>query len=230
MAKQKESNIPDYLSDEWHDYVMTLFNDKELIEGHPNAAGLRRVSEILLGDIVESRPIDVYPPSGEGIGRSVVSYMVTFDNWKQGEYKGRKTFADVADVWEGNTEDMFLVHGPATACTRAESRVLRKALKIRGIAAEELCNKDASKFVAKSVRPDSIDNRIDDAQLRYINNTCRLLDIDAMKFINSGELKYSSVYQVTKDRGAKMVQALQDMKNNNVVPEDLKGYNEGWMN
>ena len=48
---------PDQLSPEWHDYVMGQFQDYELVEingeKYPNCYGLRRVVELLIGDIVE---------------------------------------------------------------------------------------------------------------------------------------------------------------------------------
>ena len=43
---------PNITSPEWNDYVMALFEENELIEGRPIAAGLRRISEMVLGPIV----------------------------------------------------------------------------------------------------------------------------------------------------------------------------------
>ena len=56
------------------------------------------------------------------------------------------TFCDVADSWEGNTDDMFCVYSTATAATRAEGRALRKALRLRVVAAEEVTKKDTAKI------------------------------------------------------------------------------------
>ena len=62
-----------------------------------------------------------------------------------------RTFAEVADVWHGNTDDLFCAHPVATACTRAEGRALRKALKLRVLAAEELAKKNIVEIVQRSV-------------------------------------------------------------------------------
>jgi len=56
-------------------------------------------------------------------------------------------YSEVADSWEGNTDDMFCAFAVAIASTRAEARALRKALKIKGVAAEELTKKDTAKIV-----------------------------------------------------------------------------------
>ena len=53
----------------------------------------------------------------------------------------------VADVSHGNTDDLFCAHPVATASTRAEGRALRKALKLRCLAAEELAKKDIVSIV-----------------------------------------------------------------------------------
>ena len=79
MDKQKESNIPDMLSPEWNDYVMKFFTDKELIDGNPLTAGLRRVAEMLIGEIISSRPVDVQRvETNDPIGRTTVVYEVQF--------------------------------------------------------------------------------------------------------------------------------------------------------
>lgn len=221
MANQEEFK-PDYLSPDWHDYVMTLFTDKELVDGNPNVAGLRRVAELLIGEIVHSCPQHVYPPSqNDELSRSTVVYLVKFQT-----PKGIKEFADIADCWSGNTDDMFLVHSPATASTRAEARALRKALKIRGVAAEELCKKDVSKTIAKT-SPDN--DRINQDQIKLINIQCKKLDIEVMKFINSGSKKYKSIYEVKKSTAINMISDLNVYYNNqDSIPDHIKGYSETW--
>ena len=52
-------DTPQITSLEWNDYVMSLFEEDELIENRPLSAGLRRVSELVLGRIVSSGPVPV---------------------------------------------------------------------------------------------------------------------------------------------------------------------------
>ncbi|SVC62097.1 uncharacterized protein METZ01_LOCUS314951, partial [marine metagenome] len=130
--KEKEEvdmTMPAYGSKEWNDYIMGKFESRELIDGNPICAGLRRVAEDVLGSIVSSRPLQVWPSTDvNGPGRATVVFEVVINWMDSGELR---TFAEVADVWHGNTDDLFCAHPAATASTRAEGRALRKALKIR---------------------------------------------------------------------------------------------------
>jgi len=227
MAKQNESEVPDMLSPEWNDYVMTFFTDRELIDGNPLTAGLRRVAEMLVGEIISSKPVDVQrTETNDPIGKTTVVYEVQF-LVRNGDKEYVKTYADVADVWAGNTDDLFAVHAPATAATKAEGRALRKALKIRAVAAEELCKKDVSAYLSQ--QPGQMDERIKPEQIKYLDMNCKKLDIDVIKFINSGEKEYNSVYEVKRDTAAKMIDIINKIKRGDQdLKESLKGYNENW--
>ena len=101
----EEVDHPSITSDEWHDYAMSHFHDNELIDGNPICAGLRRVAEILLGEIVETGPVQVFPATdSDGPGRATVIYRVVFNWFNSGIHK---TFSEVADVWHGYTDDLF---------------------------------------------------------------------------------------------------------------------------
>lgn len=227
MAKQNESEIPDMLSPEWNDYVMTFFTDRELIDGNPLTAGLRRVAEMLVGEIISSKPVDVQrTETNDPIGKTTVVYEVQF-LVRNGDKEYIKTYADVADVWAGNTDDLFAVHAPATAATKAEGRALRKALKIRAVAAEELCKKDVSAYLSQ--QPGQMDERIKPEQIKYLDMNCKKLDIDVIKFINSGEKEYNSVYEVKRDTAAKMIDIINKIKRGDQdLKDSLKGYKENW--
>lgn len=227
MVKQKESNAPDMLSPEWNDYVMQFFTDKELIDGNPLTAGLRRVAEMLVGEIISSKPIDVQRlETGDPIGKTTVIYEVQF-LVKNGDKEYVKTYADVSDVWAGNTDDLFAVHAPATAATKAEGRALRKALKLRVVAAEELCKKDVSQYLSQ--QSGQMDERIKPEQIKYIDLNCKKLDIDVNSFINSGEKVYNSIYEVKRETAAKMIDQINKIKRGDqTLKEDLKGYKENW--
>ena len=135
-----------------------------------------------------------------------------------------RIWKDVADVWHGNTDDLFCAHPVATASTRAEGRALRKALKVRCLAAEELAKKDIVEIVQQSVTVTD-DSRISLQQIQFIDTKCSQLDIDILKFINIGENTYNSINDVTKDCAKMMVKHLNNYQNSNKeIPNNIKGY------
>ena len=218
MAKQEESKVPDRLAPEWNDYGLSLFVDEELREGNPLVAGLRRVAEMLIGEITFSSPVEAQWVKGDGVGRSSVMYKVVFST-----ESGEKTYGDVADVWEGNTDDMFLIHAPAMASTRAEARALRKALKLRAVSAEELHSKSPSAEVAKVS-----DTRVQPQQVNLIDKKCKSLNIDVEKFISFDKV-YDSINEVEKELAIKMIKKLNSFTNDqSSIPEDMIGYKLNW--
>ena len=224
------TDAPSMLSKEWHDYAMTLFDDNEVVDGHPLVAGLRRVAELVLGPIVFSGPTQVFPVQRDDHhGRATVVFTVEFSNGMR--------YAEVADSWEGNTDDMFCAYAVAIASTRAEARALRKALKIKGVAAEELTKKDTAKIVreissTKTVSDGDYDNqgRMSDAQLNFIDVKCKQLNIDATKLFKD-EFNVSVDKKITKKIASDIIDKLNDyQRDKSSIPESLIGYKQEWRN
>ena len=227
-----EENRPSMFSDEWNDFVMAHFHRNELIDGNPICAGLRRVAEFLLGDIVESGPEQVFPAmDGSSPDRATVVFKVVFNWMNSGQ---QRVYKEVADVWHGNTDDLFCAHPVATASTRAEGRALRKALKLRCLAAEELAKKDIVSIVQESVKksPTSgeyeVDQSVSSQQVLFIDTKCKLLDIDVMLFINMGSGDYANIGQVTRDSAKKMIKFLNGYQNGEPIQDSIKGYKANW--
>ena len=234
-SEHEDPDKPSITSPEWHDYVMQFFQPNELVEGNPITAGLRRVAELLLGDIMESGPINVVAPSNDdGPGRATVIYEVIIREYGTGSIK---RYADTADVWHGNTDDLFCAHPVATASTRAEGRALRKALTLRVLAAEELAKKDIVSIVQQTIPGTPTDGdwnpeeKISVQQVSFIDNKCRQLDINVLSFINSGDQRYGSIQDITKEKASSMLIILNKYQNGNMeIPEDIKVYDENWRN
>jgi hypothetical protein len=215
------AEIPDYLSPEWDAYAMSHFAPSELVDGYPNAAGLRRVAELLLGDIIKSGPTQVFPSEGNGPTRATVVYTVVFE-WGRGPNRGTREYSEVADVWHGNTDALFCGYAVATASTRAEGRALRKALKLKKCSAEELSKNDVAKIVAEETV-----EKISNEQISFIDSKCKKLDINVVAFINSGEKQYRSIYDVTRDTAAKMIKKLSELTNDkSKIDESIKVYTD----
>jgi hypothetical protein len=221
-------DAPHILSPEWHDYAMNLFNEDELVDGHPLVAGLRRVSELVIGQILFSGPTQVFPVQRDDHhGRATVVFTVKFANGS--------TYSEVADSWEGNTDDMFCAYAVAIASTRAEARALRKALKIKGVAAEELTKKDTAKIVRQisSVKESSggdydDQSRMSDAQYNFIDIKCKQLNIDGQKLFkeifNADHNK-----KVSKKIASDIIDTLNNyQRDKSSIPESVIGYKEEW--
>jgi len=234
IATPKDPDVPEYGTKEWNDYVMSHFRKDELIDGNPICAGLRRVAAILLGDVVESGPDQIFPATDpNGPGRATVVYAVAINWMNSGQVR---VFKEVADVWHGNTDDLFCAHPVATASTRAEGRALRKALGVRCLAAEELARKDIVSIVKQSVQKDNPtdgewdeDALISSSQINFIDNKCRQLDVNVMAFVNMGELDYEKIDDVEKKKASAMLGVLNKYQTKQTpIPEEVLGYNKNW--
>jgi hypothetical protein len=206
---------------------MTLFHETEMVDGHPLVAGLRRVAELVLGPIIFSGPTQVFPVQRDDHhGRATVIFTVEFDNGMR--------YAEVADSWEGNTDDTFCAYAVAIASTRAEARALRKALKIKGVAAEELTKKDTAKIVRQisSVKDSSggeynDQDRMSDAQYNFIDVKCKQLNIDGEKLFAS--FKVDSGKKVSKKIASDIIDSLNDyQRDKSSIPQDIIGYQQEW--
>jgi hypothetical protein len=234
---ESASDAPNQLSPEWHDYVMSKFTDNELVEingeRYPNCYGLRRVVELLIGDIVESKPTNlIMSPDSNGNtpGRVTCIYEVAIRDHDTGALK---KYGDVAEVFSLNCDDLFLAYPAATAVTRAEGRCLRKLLKVRCVAAEELTrNKNVGEAVRAVINTTPTNGEYQETnepltgiQIKAIKSRCAALDIDEMKFVNSGQNKYAKIEDIQKKVAIKMIGLLNDYQNNKqpIPIEILKG-------
>ena len=223
-----DENAPSITDPEWNEYVMSMFTPKELYDGNPLVNGLRRVAELVIGPIVYSGPTQVFPPQRDDHhGRATVVFTVEFENGMR--------YSEVADCWEGNTDDMFCAYAIATASTRAEGRALRKALRIRAVAAEEMTKKDTAKIVRElSSKKETSDggyddsSRMSDAQYNFIDVKCKQLNV------NGREL-FKTVFNVDNNRkiSKKVASDIIDTLNNyqrdkSTIPEAILGYIEEW--
>ena len=228
VKNEINEDIPSMLSPEWHDYAMTLFEENELVNGHPLVAGLRRVCELVLGPMTFSGPTWVKPTDRDDHhGRATVIFTVEFANGTR--------CAEVADSWEGNTDDTFCAFAVAIASTRAEARALRKVLKIRGVAAEELTKKDTAKIVRdiskqKSSTSGDYDDqgRMSDAQCNFIDVKCKQLNIDGHKLFKD-VFNISHTRKVSKKVASDIIDRLNDyQRDKGSIPQEIVGYNEEW--
>jgi hypothetical protein len=220
---------PEPTSVEWNDYVLSLFDESEMYDGRPLCAGLRRVAELLLGRIVCSRPTQIFPPtSGDEIGRSTVVWEVVF--------KDGSVFSDVADCWEGNTDDAFCVFNTATAATRAEGRALRKALRLKTVAAEEMTKKNTTSIVQSISQSKNIategeyddSQRMTDPQANFIDVKCKQLNLNVAEFFKE-VFNVNIKRKVDKGQASAAIQKLNDyQQDKSLIPDSITAYLSDW--
>jgi hypothetical protein len=231
-------DVPQYGSKQWSDYVLSLLEPDEIFNGNPLSHGLRRLSNLLLGSIISSRPVEVFPSMDpNGVGRATVVYEIQIDWQDSGQIR---VFGDVAEVWHGNTDDLFSASASATACTKAEGRCLRKALMVKCVAADELTAKDAAAIVRSTVgvkiEPKTTGemkgtDKISTAQEKFLEAKCRQLDIDVYKFVNMGDNKYEKITDIDKLTASIMIQTLNSYQTKEKdCPESIKGFVKEWKN
>ncbi len=231
VAEQEEKQTeqvkqtPGYSDPEWQDYVLSHFDPKELVDGKfPSVNGLRRVVDLLLGNVIQSGPILLQTSTDPTIlAKAVVTYEVVIA-WKLDQYinmmDGRdlptRVFRAVASSYPMNTDDMYAVFPEAIAEVRAEGRALRKALRLAVVCADEITRKNTAEIVkqtlAKADKPTEGDwdegALISDNQINSIKLMCERLGIDVVKFINSGSKQYKDIVDISRQTAANMLKKL----------------------
>lgn len=222
--------IPTYGSEKWNEYVMSQFNDNELIGGAPTCDGCRRVVEKLIGPIISTQIVNNTAPCLANAGTATVSVnitvVITNENHPAFNICGRIVVEDIADVNRDNTDAPYNLHQSATAATRAEGRALRKLLRLTNvITAEEKSEKTESDI--DWVPDDPITND----QINVIDMMCGSgrLNIDVMGFINSGRKVYANIGEVGKSTAQKMIQELNAIQRKvKPRPSGLDIYKVNW--
>lgn len=216
-----DESKPKYGSPEWNDYVLGLLTEEEKPKGNPTCAGLRRIGEDLLGEIISSGPVQIYPSTNDdGIGRATVVYEIIFawkmnaDGWvdlNNFDYP-QKVFRDVGESWKGNTPRPFDIHAAATASTRAEARVWRKALKLAVATAEEMTVPDKNEINTQQ------ESTVASAfQKSFIKNKCAALNIDLDKFI------LAKLDELEHKEASKLLETLNGwVVNPELIPKEIK--------
>lgn len=210
-------DIPAMTDPSWSDYVMRQFAEDEIFDGMPTVDGLRRVAELLIGEIVVAQAHSVAAP-GNGNGRDLncatAEFTVTFVN-NEGT---PKTYTEIADVTINNTDSEYKVYPSAMAATRAEGRAYRKALKLKRVVAAEEVKEVAAEEVDASAK-------IKESQVRFLNILCKKNNINLMKFINSKGSNYKHVNDVPLVNAERMFSVLSEyQRKRDTIPEGIKGW------
>ena len=215
---ETEEPIPAMSSPEWTEYVMSKFVDGEIVNSHPTASGLRRVTELLLGPIVRSSVKIVQTPNQDNGMHAVAEYTVGI----QYDFEVRE-FTAAADANLLNTDAKFSIYPTALAETRAKGRAFREALRLSKCAAEEVY-----------VVPEDEDEkagRITASQISFLDMLAspQRLNVDVWSLINSKK-RYEKLSDISYTDAQKMCKRLSDLQRTpQEIPEFARGkYKENW--
>ena len=222
---------PDVDSVEWSDWVMSLFDETELVEpdeggdAMPKVAGLRRVARKVLGPISFSGPTQVFPSTAvDHPGRATVVFKIEFQDGTE--------FTEVGESYIDNTNNAVAMYPAAVASTRAEARALRKALGINRVSYDEITNKDPNEIIRKSTKTQEakVDkdgdfkggNLASDAQNKLINFLSDQIKVDREKFmLNVVEVQDDS--SLTKKNASIVIDTLREYVNDpDRITDDIR--------
>lgn len=226
--EEMDVQIPLRTDEGWHDFVMSKFNEDELVEDPrtkkkcPTVDGLRRIVELLIGEIIHSAPVSYnnkYPSSTDRF--ATICYSVKIQSYNS---LGPIEFGGVADANPFNTEGDYQKHLSSIAETRAEARALRKALGLKKtVAAEEVISPESPSDFKPS------EEKIQDMQITLIDKMCKENDIDVIKFVNSGSLKYNNIKDMLRETASQAVGYLNEYAREAIkIPDSIKGYDPDW--
>ena len=226
-ATQDEEIIPPSISDpEWRDYVLSKFEYDELDDGNPTVDGLRRITELLLGQVNSSSTEIVQVPTKENEGRATAIHTVSVI-MPNGDMR---TVSGSGDAWHKNTDMPYSKFPVAMAETRAEGRALRRLLQLKKVVAAEELSQNATEETE-----DDYKTYVNDNQINFIDIMCksagRGLDINVESLVKTSYPHYTGIRELTHSQATKLIQELSHYQQNmETIPDSIKGYNADWRN
>lgn len=223
--KRLEKNSPD-----WHDYVMSLFQEDELDKGYPKLVGLRRVANKLFGDFEFSGAVDLlmkHPDNPNDPGRATCIYeirvVMSYDT--KGNPIQVQSYRGVGGSYVGNTDDNFAIYPEVMAENRAEARALRNLLGLKVCTAEETSGKSFVPIVQEITSTEWLPtDKLSEQQKVHICTKCKILGIDANKFANLGneEGNYvEDIGKITRERAVFLIKELNQYQGGQEIPKEI---------
>ena len=208
---------PEMSDPRWSDYVLSHLEENEKIKGHPKTDSLRRLTELLIGPVIDIDIPILHSPTMDNGNRATVVVKVEVLTSQGITLKA----SGAADVYPGNTEQLYAKFASATADTRAEGRAYRKILRlINVITAEEVVEEDQIFDPA---------DKIDNAQKVMINQMCSTakLNIDVEKLLKQHDIDSGNIDNVSRSKAKELCKVINSYQATG-VPEALIGYKENW--
>lgn len=217
LEAQEEEVVVRPQDPEWSEYVLDQMHDSELKDGNPTVDGLRRVTERIYGEIVQSTSQIVDYNTDRGI--CTVKHTLSIQKYSTDTII---TVDGCVDVKYQNIPHPFNQHLVSTADTRAEGKALRRALKLRVVTAEEVQQTSEDDVLAA-------EENITDQQILAINQMCKRLDVNLVEAVKSVCPNADSIRDSSNLQGRMLLSTLSEYQRSPAsIPENLVGYNPQW--
>jgi len=216
-AKEVEEVVYSPSDPEWSEYVLDQMHDSELKQGNPTVDGLRRVTERVYGEIVNSTSEIFNYDTSRGV--CTVKHTLAIQKYSTDAII---TVDGCVDVKFQNIPHPFNQHLVSTADTRAEGKALRRALKLRVVTAEEVQQTSEDDVLAAQ-------ENITDQQILAINQMCKRLDINLVEGVKTVCPNADSIRDSSNLQGRMLLSTLSEYQRSPAsITDNLKGYNSEW--
>lgn len=202
-----------YFDEEWSDYVLSLLTDKEKENEVPKINGLRRLTEQLLGQIVNTKPISLI--NGVCIYEVQILWQRNSLGHIDNQYATLRTYGGIGSANEGNTDGEYSKYAEAVAETRAEGRALRKALRLNCLFAEEMAKKN-SKDKAE-VDEFKTNEKVSSTSVALIKSLCDRLNVKIDDYTGGRQLE-----SITRGEASEIIALLNQIQTGRVNPNETK--------
>jgi hypothetical protein len=164
----------------WTQYILGMFTEDEMDGKNPRVEGLRRVSEDVIGNIIEEGCDLVSSPNNDNEMRVCVKAWIIFD---LGDGRIKRCEA-LADAYPGNCSSEFGYYLTAMADTRAKGRCFRNALKLKKVVSAE----EIDSFIVRQNKENDGDP-IDTTQLTALRMMTKRMKISIPKLLEFMKIK-----------------------------------------
>jgi hypothetical protein len=217
-----EPTLPPKWSVERTKYILSFLDETEVFNGSPKVAGLRRLVEKFIGEIVESRTtFHVVDLEHHG---AAATHSVVIERLQRSQYQKIGPFEGSADASVFNNDNAkFVVFPTALAETRSKGRCYINCLGISCTASEEFCSGEP---LAKVDSEQFGEAKISDAQLSAIETVCRTANMNTNSILKMYASKFerSRISELSKSEGLFILRDINKYQQNEEVPQNLQGF------
>lgn len=207
ITPEQRSQLPPQMGDPgWTDYVMGKLTDKEKKDNLPTTEGLRRIVNLLVGEIIKSKSNLVCSPTFENLFTNIVEHTVVVLN----DAGIEKEYTAIGEGAPHNLVEPYDKSPAACASTKALGRALRDCLQLQTLVSEER-NEVSS------------EDSISSTQIKGIEVMCNKLGLNLLKVINFANGGFKKIEDLTREDGTLVMRKLNEFQQNQSnIPEEYK--------